>query len=183
MSEENIIPDIKIIEPKVFGDNRGWFFESYNKEKMAALGLGMEFIQDNHSLSIPKYTIRGIHFQNNPYAQSKLVRCTRGRIMDYAIDLRKGSETYLKWMAVELSAENKRQLFIPKGFGHVFITLVENCEVQYKVDNIYSKVHERSIRYDDPAIGIQWPDGMQPVLSEKDAKAPFVAECDCNFSI
>lgn len=183
MAKDNLIPDVKIIEPRVFGDNRGWFFESYNKEKMAVLGLDMEFIQDNHSLSVPKYTVRGIHFQNNPYAQSKLVRCTRGRIMDYAIDLRNGSKTYLEWMAVELSAENKKQLFIPRGFGHVFVTLEEYCEVQYKVDNIYSKENERSIRYDDPSIGIQWPEGMVPILSEKDAKAPYLAGCDCNFTI
>lgn len=172
-----------IIEPKVFCDNRGWFFESYNKQKTEDLGLNTEFIQDNHSLSIPKYTIRGIHFQNNPYAQGKLIRCTKGRIMDYAVDLRKGSKTYSKWMAVELTAENKKQLFIPKGFGHVFITLEENCEVQYKVDNIYSKENERSIRYDDPTIGILWPQGIVPVLSDKDANAPYLEECDCNFTI
>lgn len=183
MSNGNALPCVKIIEPCVFGDNRGWFFESYNREKMTGLGLDMEFIQDNHSLSVPKHTVRGIHFQNNPYAQSKLVRCTRGRIMDYAVDLRKGSETYLQWMAVELSAENKKQLFIPKGFGHVFVTLEENCEVQYKVDNIYSKANERSIRYDDPDIGIEWPEGMNPILSEKDANAPYVAACDCNFTV
>ena len=183
MAKDSLIPDVKIIEPRVFGDNRGWFFESYNKEKMTASGLDMEFIQDNHSLSVPKYTVRGIHFQNNPYAQSKLVRCTRGRIMDYAIDLRKGSKTYLEWMAFELSAENKKQLFIPRGFGHVFVTLEENCEVQYKVDNIYSKADERSIRYDDPSIGIQWPEEMEPILSEKDANAPYLAGCDCNFTI
>ena len=123
------LPDVLVIEPQVFGDNRGFFFESYTKSKFSEIGLDMEFIQDNHSLSVPKYTVRGIHFQKDPTAQGKLVRCIRGRILDYAIDLRKGSETYLKWVAVELSADNKRELFIPRGFGHVFVTLEENCEV------------------------------------------------------
>ncbi len=183
MTNNWVLKDVIVLEPHVFLDHRGWFFESYNMEKMKKLGIDTEFIQDNHSLSIPKHTIRGIHFQNNPYAQSKLVRCTRGRIMDYAVDLRKGSGTYLKWVSVELSAENKKQIFIPKGFGHVFVTLEENCEVQYKVDNIYSKESERSIRYDDPEIGLRLPEGMIPVLSEKDADAPFAKDCDCNFFI
>ena len=125
------LPGVLVIEPQVFGDNRGFFFESYTKSKFSEIGLDMEFIQDNHSLSVPKYTVRGIHFQKDPTAQGKLVRCIRGRILDYAIDLRKGSETYLKWVAVELSADNKRELFIPRGFGHVFVTLEENCEVNY----------------------------------------------------
>jgi dTDP-4-dehydrorhamnose 3,5-epimerase len=183
MAKAKSLPGVMILESRVFGDHRGWFYESYNREKMASLGLDMEFIQDNHSLSVFKHTVRGIHFQNNPYAQSKLIRCTRGRIMDYAVDLRKGSVTYLQWVAAELSAENKKQIFIPRGFGHVFVTLEENCEVQYKVDNIYSKPHERSIRYDDPDIGIEWPEKLKPVLSEKDNAAPFVTNCDCNFTI
>jgi len=181
--ENTELPEVKIINPQVFGDNRGWFYESYTKQKFAELGLDMEFIQDNHSLSVPKYTLRGIHFQNDPYAQSKLVRCTRGSILDVAVDLRKGSDTYLKWVAVELSAENKKMLFIPRGFGHIFMTLEENCEVNYKVDNIYSKADERSIRYNDPKIGIKWPEDMVPVLSEKDANAPLLDDCDCNFTI
>ena len=177
------LPGVLVIEPQVFGDNRGFFFESYTKSKFSEIGLDMEFIQDNHSLSVPKYTVRGIHFQKDPTAQGKLVRCIRGRILDYAIDLRKGSETYLKWVAVELSADNKRELFIPRGFGHVFVTLEENCEVNYKVDNIYSKENERSIRYDDPQIGLVWPEGMVPVLSEKDKNAPLLRACDCDFTI
>lgn len=178
-----ILSSVKIIEPVIFQDNRGWFYESYNKRVFDALGLDMEFIQDNHSLSVPKHTVRGIHFQNDPAAQSKLVRCLRGRILDYAVDLRKGSDTYLKWVCVELSAENKKQLFIPRGFGHAFVTMEENCEVAYKVDNVYSKRDERTIRYDDPEIGIQWPEGMVPVMSEKDAGAPLLASCDCNFRV
>lgn len=177
------LPGVAILLPQAFQDRRGWFYESYNKQAFGALGLDMEFIQDNHSLSIPKHTLRGIHFQNDPAAQSKLVRCIRGRILDYAVDLRKGSDTYLKWVCVELSAENKKQLFIPRGFGHAFVTMEENCEVAYKVDNIYSKQDERTIRYDDPEIGIQWPQGMAPVMSEKDAAAPFLTGCDCNFKV
>lgn len=179
--ENTALPGVKVLTPRVFGDNRGWFYESYNKQVFEKLGLDMEFIQDNHSLSVPKYTLRGIHFQNDPCAQAKLVRCIRGRILDVAVDLRKGSETYMKWVAVELSAENKKMLFIPRGFGHGFVTLEDNCEVNYKVDNIYSKADERSIIYNDPQIGIQWPEGMVPVMSEKDLAAPTLAECDCNF--
>ena len=179
--ESTNLPGVVVLTPRVFGDNRGWFYESYNKDTFAGIGIGQEFIQDNHSLSVPKYTLRGIHFQNNPHAQSKLVRCIRGRILDVAVDLRKGSPTYMKWVAVELSAENKKLLYIPRGFGHAFVTLEDNCEVNYKVDNIYSKADERSIRYDDPQIGIQWPEGMSPVMSEKDLAAPLLADCDCNF--
>ena len=109
---KEMLSEIKVIEPKVFGDNRGWFYESYNKQKFSEIGLDMEFIQDNHSLSIPKYTVRGIHYQNYPYAQSKLVRCVRGKIFDVAIDLRENSPTYCRWFGIELSAENKKQLFI-----------------------------------------------------------------------
>ena len=179
---ETALSGVKVIIPQVFGDIRGWFYEVYTKSKFAALGLDMEFIQDNHSYSAPKYTLRGIHFQNDPTAQAKLVRCTRGRILDYAVDLRKGSPNYLKWVSVELSAENKKELFIPRGFGHAFVTLEDNCEVNYKVDNVYSKADERNIRFDDPTIGIVWPEGMAPVLSEKDRNAPLLADCGCNFT-
>lgn len=181
--ETTALPGLLIVTPQVFGDNRGWFYESYNKQQFSGLGLNMEFIQDNHSLSVPKHTLRGIHFQNDPAAQSKLVRCIRGCIWDVAVDLRKGSNTYLKWVAVELSADNKKMLFIPRGFGHAFVTMEENCEVNYKVDNIYSKKDERTIRYDDPQIGIRWPEGMVPILSDKDQSASFLDACDCNFVI
>ena len=177
------IDGVYIVEPKVFGDHRGFFMESYSKREFEKAGLFYDFVQDNHSSSTVKGTLRGIHFQKDPTAQGKLVRCIRGRILDYAIDLRKGSETYLKWVAVELSADNKRELFIPRGFGHVFVTLEENCEVNYKVDNVYSKENERSIRYDDPQIGLVWPEGMVPVLSEKDKNAPLLRDCDCDFTI
>ena len=178
--QKTSLPEVMIIESQVFGDNRGWFYESYNKEKMAEIGLDMEFIQDNHSLSVPRYTVRGIHFQNNPYAQSKLVRCVAGRIFDFAVDLRKDSPNYKKWVTVELSAENKLQLFIPKGFGHGFITLEDNSQVCYKVDAPWSREHERSIVFNDPDIALSLPEG-EYILSEKDRNAPLLKDCDCNF--
>lgn len=172
---------VYILEPKVFGDNRGWFMESYSKKVFKEIGLDITFVQDNHSYSALKGTLRGLHFQNNPMAQTKLVRCTRGKILDVAVDLRKGSPTYKKWVAVELSDENKRQLLIPKGFAHGFITLTDNVEVQYKVDEYYSKEHDRSIRFDDPEIGVNW--GIDtPILSEKDKSAPLLKNSDCNFT-
>jgi len=177
---ETEIKDLILIVPEKFGDNRGWFFESYNYQKYSSNGITTRFVQDNHSLSVQKGVLRGMHFQLAPYAQSKLVRCTRGKIYDVAIDLRKNSPTYLKWFGVELSDENQHQLFIPKGFAHGFITLSENCEVQYKVDEYYNKESDRSIRYDDPIINIKWPIEVKSI-SEKDKNAPFLAETDVNF--
>lgn len=170
------IEGVFIIEPEVFVDHRGWFMESYNEEGF----VGAHFIQDNHSFTKQRGSLRGLHFQNNPNAQSKLVRCTRGSVLDVAVDLRKGSPTYKQWISIELSEENKRQLFIPKGFAHGFITLEDNSEFQYKVDNYYSKEHDRSIRFDDPEIGIDW--GInKPILSEKDSTAPFLKDSDVDF--
>ena len=125
---------VYILEPNVFGDHRGWFMETYSKDKFKELGISIDFIQDNHSLSVEKGTLRGLHFQLNPKAQSKLVRCTRGSILDVAVDIRKGSKTYKKWIAVKLTEENKKQLLIPKGFAHGFVTLSDQVEVQFKVD-------------------------------------------------
>jgi len=177
---ETEIPEVKIIELDVFGDNRGWFTESYNKKKLFDLGINVDFIQDNHSFSAEKGTLRGIHFQNNPMAQSKLVRCTRGKILDLAVDLRKNSPTYKKAISIELSEENKKMFFVPAGFGHGFLTLSENTEVQYKVDNYYSAEHDRSIRFDDPELAIDW--GIQdPILSDKDKNAPLLKNSDINF--
>ncbi|MGI6298581.1 MAG: dTDP-4-dehydrorhamnose 3,5-epimerase [Saccharofermentanales bacterium] len=170
-----------ILEPKVFGDNRGWFSESYSRRTLLDNGINIEFIQDNHSFSAIKGTLRGLHFQNEPEAQSKLVRCTRGRILDVAVDIRNGSPTYRKWIAAELSDENHRQLLIPKGFAHAFLTLTDNVEVQYKVDAYYSPENDRSIRFDDPEIGIDWGGEVTPILSEKDLKAPLLRDCDCSF--
>ncbi|HBF36393.1 MAG TPA: dTDP-4-dehydrorhamnose 3,5-epimerase, partial [Firmicutes bacterium] len=140
------LPGVMIIEPQVFEDGRGWFMETYSRLKLDKLGIDIEFVQDNHSLSIPKGTLRGLHFQNNSKAQTKLLRCTRGIILDVAVDIRRGSPTYKKWVGVELSADNKKQLFIPKGFAHGFVTLVDNCEVQYKVDEYYAPECDRGIR-------------------------------------
>lgn len=177
---DTLIKDVYLIEPQCFGDHRGWFMETYSKLKFLKLGINIEFVQDNHSLSVPKGTLRGLHFQINPKAQTKLVRCTRGAIFDVAVDIRKGSPTFRRWVGVELSAENKRQLLIPKGFAHGFVTLEENTEVQYKVDEYYAPEHDRSIRYDDPEIGIDW--GVkEPILSDKDLKAPFLINSDHNF--
>ena len=174
------IEDVLIIEPKVFGDHRGWFTETYSKEKFENLGIDIVFIQDNHSFSAQKGTLRGLHFQQNPKAQTKLVRCTKGKILDVAVDIREGSPTYKKWVAVELTEENKKQLLVPKGFAHGFITLTENVEVQYKVDEYYSPENDRSIRFDDPEINIDW--GIEnPILSDKDLKAQMLSESDVNF--
>jgi dTDP-4-dehydrorhamnose reductase/dTDP-4-dehydrorhamnose 3,5-epimerase len=174
------VEDVIIIEPKVFADHRGWFTETYSKEKFKELGIDIDFIQDNHSLSAQKGTLRGLHFQLNPKAQTKLVRCTKGKILDVAVDIREGSPTYKKWIAVELSEENKKQLLVPKGFAHGFITLTDNVEVQYKVDEYYSPENDRSIRFDDPDISIDW--GIDnPILSEKDLNAPMLSESDSNF--
>ena len=177
---ETDLPGVYIIEPKVFEDERGWFMESYSYKAFKELGIDAVFVQDNHSYSKRAGTLRGIHFQNDPMAQSKLVRCTKGKILDVAVDLRKGSPTYKKWVMVELSEENKRMLYIPKGFGHAFLTLTDDVEVQYKVDQYYSKEHDRSIRWNDPEIGIDWP-VKDPILSEKDRNAPFLKNSDCNF--
>jgi len=177
---ETKIEGVVIIEPDVFGDNRGWFTESYNKEKFADLGITADFVQDNHSFSATKGTLRGLHFQNAPYAQSKLIRCTRGAVLDVAVDLRKDSPTYKEWISVELTAENKKQLFIPKGFAHGFLTLTDDVEFQYKVDNYYNKEADRSVRFDDPEIGVNWVND-EPILSEKDKSAPYLKDTDVCF--
>ena len=176
------IEDVLIIEPKVFGDHRGWFTETYSKAKFQELGIDIEFVQDNHSMSSQKGTLRGLHFQTSPKAQTKLVRCIKGKILDVAVDLRKGSSTYKQWVGVELSEENKKQLLIPKGFAHGFLTLTDDVEVQYKVDEYYAPECDRSIRFDDPEIGVDW--GIEdPILSEKDLKAPLLKDSDVDFSL
>lgn len=174
------IREVKIIEPQVFGDNRGWFYESYSYEKLKELGIDINFVQDNRSYSKEKGTLRGIHFQKSPMAQTKLITCTKGEILDVAVDLRKDSPTYLKWISVRLSEENKLMLFIPKGFGHGFVTLTEDVEVLYKVDEYYSKENDRSIRFDDAQIGVDW--GItNPILSQKDENAPLLCDSDVDF--
>jgi dTDP-4-dehydrorhamnose 3,5-epimerase len=175
------LPGVKVIEPNIFGDHRGWFMETYNKGIFEEAGIHLNFVQDNQSFSAAKGTLRGLHYQLNPKAQTKLVRCTRGVIYDVAVDIRKGSSTFGKWFGVELSEENKKQLLIPKGFAHGFMTLTEDVEVQYKVDELYAPECDRGIIWNDPAIGIDWPINIQPVSSAKDEKAPFLKDADNNF--
>lgn len=167
---------IVIIEPDVFGDNRGFFMESWNKKKMEEAGLYYEFVQDNHSKSTVKGTLRGIHFQKGDKAQAKLVRCVKGAVLDVAIDLRKNSPTFKQWVGVELSGENKKQLLIPRGFGHGFVTLTDDVEFLYKADNYYAPEADAGIRWNDPDICVEW--GVEnPILSEKDKKNPFLKDC------
>lgn len=166
---------VVIIEPDVFGDNRGFFMESWNKKKMAEAGLDYDFVQDNHSKSTVKGTLRGIHFQKGDKAQAKLVRCVKGAVLDVAVDLRKNSPTFKQWVIVELSEENKKQLLIPRGFGHGFLTLTDNVEFLYKADNYYAPEADAGIRWNDPEIAIEW--GIKnPILSEKDRFTHFLAE-------
>ena len=178
---ETKLPGVRILEPQVFGDARGWFMESWSQKKMEDAGIHVDFVQDNHSFSAERGTLRGLHYQLNPMAQAKLLRVSRGAVFDVAVDIRRGSPSYALWLGSELSAENYRQLFIPRGFAHGFITLTDNVEVQYKADNLYAPDCDGNIRWDDPAIGVAWP--FTPVvLSEKDAIAPSLAErTELNF--
>ena len=169
------LADVLILTPRRFGDARGWFLESWNAAAMAKAGLDLPWVQDNHSFSAAKGTLRGLHYQSPPRAQDKLVRCTRGAILDVAVDIRAGSPAYGKWLGVELSAENNRQFLVPKGFLHGFLTLTDDTEVQYKCTDIYAPDHDGAVRWDDPAIGIDWGI-LAPVLSDKDLKAPLLAE-------
>lgn len=172
------IPEVKIIEPDVFGDHRGYFMETWSESKYASLGFTA--VQDNESFTAKKGTLRGLHFQQSPMAQAKIVRVVKGSVLDVAVDLRKGSPTYLQWVAVELTEENKRQFYIPRGFAHGFLTLSDDVVFCYKVDNLYSKECDRSIRFDDPAIGVEWG-VVDPILSQKDLDAPNLCDSDCNF--
>ncbi|RSK29457.1 dTDP-4-dehydrorhamnose 3,5-epimerase [Bacillus sp. HMF5848] len=178
---ETSLEDVLIIEPAVFGDHRGWFMETFNDLKLREVGISLSFIQDNHSFSTTKGTLRGLHYQLNPKAQTKLVRCTRGAIYDVAVDIRKGSPTYGQWFGIELNAENKHQLLIPKGFAHGFMTLTDDVEVQYKVDEVYAPECDRGIIWNDPSIGINWPLDVNPLLSTKDENAPNFSDAENNF--
>lgn len=171
---------VYIIEPAVFGDLRGFFMESWSKRQMEEARLFYNFIQDNHSSSTVKGTLRGIHFQRGEAAQAKLVRCTRGAVLDVAVDLRKASPTYKQWVAVELSEENKRQFLIPRGFGHGFVTLTDHVEFLYKADNYYAPQAEGSVIWNDLELGIDW--GVaQPILSKKDEEAPLLQDAIIDF--
>ncbi len=172
---ETNLKGVFIIEPKVFGDARGWFMETWSKMKLEAANLHFDFVQDNQSYSAHKGTLRGLHYQTNPMAQAKLVRCTRGSLLDVAVDIRKNSPQFAKWTSAILSAENKRQLLIPRGFAHGFITLTDDVEIQYKADNFYAPQCDGNIRWDDPQIGIDWT-AEPTILAEKDANAPTLKE-------
>ena len=167
------------IVPQKFGDHRGFLSETYNAERMAQAGIDLTFVQDNHSFSAKRGVLRGLHYQLPPRGQDKLLRVVRGAIFDVAVDIRRSSPTFGKWVGFELSAQKWNQLLVPKGFAHGFVTLVDDTEVIYKVTDFYSREHDRSIRFDDPAIGIEWPisaEGLQ--LSDKDREAPFLAQAD-----
>jgi len=174
------LPGVLIIEPQVFGDNRGWFTETYSAAKFAEMNIDTVFVQDNQSYTAQKGTLRGLHFQNLPKAQTKLVRCTRGRVLDVAVDIRKGSPTYRQWVAEELSADNFKQLYIPKGFAHAFLSLTDDVVIQYKVDEYYSPECDRGIRYNDPDISVEWG-YTDPILSSKDQTSPYLKDSDCNY--
>jgi dTDP-4-dehydrorhamnose 3,5-epimerase len=171
------IPDVKIVKPQRFGDHRGFFSEVYNVEKFAQAGINLNFVQDNHSLSVESGTVRGLHFQSAPFGQDKLIRVVRGRLVDVAVDIRKSSPTYGQHVAVELSAENGLQLLIPVGFAHGFCTVEPNTEVIYKVSGYYSSAHDHGLAWDDPALGINWPVVPEgAVLSDKDRHHPRLAD-------
>lgn len=173
---ETALQDVKIIEPKVFGDDRGFFMESWNaRDFEAQVRSSVKFVQDNHSRS-KKGVIRGLHYQLAPHAQAKLVRCLLGSIFDVAVDIRRSSPTFGQWVGVELSAENKRQLWIPEGFAHGFVALSDYAEVFYKTNDFWAKDCEGSIRWDDPTLAIQWPNIDDLCLSEKDAVAPLLKD-------
>lgn len=178
------IPDVRIIETRAFGDNRGWFTESWNARAFADAGIDVTFVQDNQSYSAPKGTVRGLHFQGPPHAQSKLVRCLRGSLLDVVVDIRVGSPTFGQHVGVELSAANRRQLFVPKGFAHGFVTLEPDTEIFYKVDAFYSAETDGGILWNDPALGIDW--GLsegEATLSPKDLALPRLADINPLFTM
>jgi dTDP-4-dehydrorhamnose 3,5-epimerase len=174
---------VKLIRPKRFGDDRGWFVETYNRDKYLNLGVGVRFVQDNHSLSRSPWVLRGLHFQTPPRGQDKLVRCVKGKIWDVAVDVRRGSPSFGQWVAAELSAENGCQLFVPVGFAHGFLTLEPDTEVEYKVSDLYAPDNDGGLIWNDPALNVAWPLGdAQPVLSDKDRRLPSVADFDSPFA-
>lgn len=174
---DTAIPDIKIIEPKVFGDDRGFFLESWNQQAFAELGLDLDFVQDNHSRSA-KGVLRGLHFQN-PNPQGKLVRVVSGRVWDVAVDVRRSSSTFGNWVGVELSAANRRMFWVPPGFAHGFVSLEDGTDFIYKCVGYYDPSNEHSLLWNDPAIGIEWPlEGIEPQLSSKDKAAKPLAKIE-----
>ncbi len=175
--EATKIEDVKLITPQKFGDDRGFFSETFKNNALQAAGIDIEFRQDNHAYSAQQGVLRGLHFQFGKNVQAKLIRCTRGSILDVAVDIRVGSPTFGQHVAVELSAENWQQLLVPHGFAHAYCTLTPDAEVQYKVDGYYDRDHEGAVRWNDPDVGIEWPvDVNTVVLSEKDEVAPFMKD-------
>ena len=171
------ISDVQLVIPKVFPDDRGFFLESYKKSEFMANGICDDFNQDNHSKST-KGVLRGLHYQKNPKAQAKLVRCSKGAILDVAVDIRKNSPTFGKWVAEKLTEENKHMLYIPAGFAHGFVVLSDEAELLYKASNEYSKEHDRGILWNDPDINIQWGIDFEPILSEKDKNQPRLRDVE-----
>jgi dTDP-4-dehydrorhamnose 3,5-epimerase len=174
------MPEVLLIKPKEFVDERGWFAETYRKSDFMKHGIPFEFPQDNHSCSNVRGILRGLHFQKEPAAQGKLVRCLQGEVFDVAVDIRKGSPRYGRWITTNLSARSRHALWVPVGFAHGFLTLTDTTEIAYKVTCEFSALHDRSIRWNDPTIGIKWPI-TNPILSTKDQNAPFLSEVDNNF--
>lgn len=169
------LPDLVLVEARIFRDDRGAFLETYKRSEFAAHGIPFDFVQDNHAVSTKRGVLRGLHHQVEPMAQGKLVRCLRGAVWDVAVDIRKGSPTFAKWAGLELREDDGRMLWVPPGFAHGYVTVTERAEVLYKTTAEYSPPHERTIRWDDPEIGIAWP-VKEPLLAEKDAKAPTLRE-------
>lgn len=179
--EPTPLTGLVVLIPARFGDDRGFFSESWNKSRLAEAGIEIDFVQDNHSLSASVGTVRGLHMQTPPHAQAKLVRCGRGVLFDVAVDIRQGSPTYGQWFGVELSFENGKQLLVPEGFLHGFVTRAPDTEIIYKCSDYYAPDCDRAVRFDDPAIGIDWGLTGEPILSGKDAAAPLLADLDNPF--
>ncbi|HVL49259.1 MAG TPA: dTDP-4-dehydrorhamnose 3,5-epimerase [Candidatus Thermoplasmatota archaeon] len=175
------LPDVILIEPRAFADDRGWFMETYKRSEFVKHGIPTDFVQDNHSRSTAKGTIRGLHYQKNPTAQGKLVRAVVGGIFDVAVDIRKGSPTFGRWVSAELTAENRRMLWVPPGFAHGICTITDVAEIMYKVTAEYNAADDRGIRWNDPTLGIRWPTAT-PHLSKKDAEAPLLDAAENNFA-
>ena len=176
----DVLTDVVLIEPQVFADGRGWFLEAFRRSEFEFFGIRGDFRQDNHSCSAVRGVLRGLHYQKQPMAQGKLVRCLAGAIYDVVVDIRRGAPTYGRWVATELSAVNRRMLWVPPGFAHGFCTLEPETEVLYKTTAEYSGAHDRGIRWNDPALAIEWPT-RSPILSDKDAAAPLLADADNDF--
>jgi dTDP-4-dehydrorhamnose 3,5-epimerase len=180
--QETEIPDVRILTPRRFGDDRGFFSETYNRKRFVEAGIDTAFVQDNHSWSAKVGTVRGLHYQSPPFAQDKLVRVVRGRILDVAVDIRRSSPTYGRYVAVELSTENWQQLLVPIGFAHGFCTLEPDTEVIYKVSAYYSAAHDHGLAWNDPALGIAWPvEAAEATLADKDRRHPLLSDLASPF--